>query len=820
MKIKSYYIHILTFITPLIIISIVFSLKGIIPFGNNTIFDSDSLSQYAMFHSELADKLQSGDSLLYSFRNGMGTDFLVQSSYYLTSPSNILLIFVPSEYIALYFTLTVIIKLGLAGLFMGIYIKKHFGNISPILTLTFACCYSLCSYSVHYYSNLMWLDGFMLFPLVILCLEKLYNNKKPYMYSIILGITIISNFYIGFMVCLFCVLYYMYLLFTDRNISFKNAIRHISRFISYSLIAGGISSFVIIPAFLGLISSISGNTSATNLFSEYYPFYVNLFRLMFNASPTFMHSPYLHTSVVAFLILPLFFANRNIDKRIRLGRTILLLIMLLSFQFKILDYIWNGLHITKGFAGRQSFIFIFLIIIISIDELLHYTKKDLLLTVSFGVSAIIIAFSYIYYDLTSILYLTIFNIILLVIYYFVFKSLKSTLDNTHHTVHNKTTLICCSLIVLELILSTYYAIKPGLDYDYYKNTYLHSEDTISLIDDDSLFRIKNDCKTLQNEGCILSYNSIPIYSSFTSNNIADTLLSFGYYIGDNAYDDIANEPITMSLLGIKYVISANPNLESDYLELIGECDEEYIYMNRHYLPIGFATSNILPTDDSFNTENPFDTINSIVYSLSGIEDIYTPITLDNELDNGKDIYVYSMDKLSNVIFKSHTGTEEILYPNDKIMVFAKRHNYICHITDSKYGGSLLTDSDLSDVMAYSLDYDKYLKFTKILSASSLDIVNYNSGYIEGLISITNDGHIFTSIPYSDGWTVKVDGKKVESYGVHDSLLAFDIEAGEHFITFEYTTKGLLIGSLLSVISIIILICVTIISHIRISHKRL
>ncbi|MBQ4068259.1 MAG: YfhO family protein [Lachnospiraceae bacterium] len=799
MKTKFCYLHILTFFIPAIILIIIFAVKGIVPFGNNIFFSSDSLSQYSIFHTELADKLQSGDSLLYSFRNGMGTDFLVQASYYLSSPFNLILFFVPSEYIAVYFSLTVIIKLGLAGLFMGIYLRKHFCNISPLLLITFSCCYSLCSYSIHYYSNVMWLDGFMLFPIIVLSLEMLYKNKRPYIYSAILGLTIISNFYIGFMICIFCVLYYSYLLFIDKNITLKKAIRNVSRFFLYSVLAGGISAFIIIPAFLSLSSTISGNTTVLNLFKEYYPFYVGFFRLMFNASPTFMNSPYLHTSVIAFLLLPLFILNKNIDLKVRIGKTCLIVIMLLSFQFRALDYVWNGFHITKGFAGRQSFIFIFLMLLIIIEELINYVKKDLIITIIFAVSAIIMVMSYIYYDLTWILYLTIFNIVLLVLYYLIFKTNKSVIT------------VSCIFICAEIILSTYYEIKPSNDYDYYTTTYLHSDSTIQLINDDSFFRIKNDCKVLQNEGCLLGYNSLPIYSSFTSQTMADTLMSLGYYIGDNAYEDTSFEPVTMSLLGIKYVISDKSNLESDILKLINDCNGEYIYLNRNCLPVGFASYNQLTDDIAFNTENPFETINSVVYALSGIENIYTPVKLSNTIEPGKDIYIYGMDKICNVTFKSLSGEEEILYPNSKILMFAKKQNYICHISDSISGGSFVTDVDLSNIMAYSLDHEKYLEFTKLLSSSSLDLENFDSSYISGSIGLQNDGYIFTSIPYSEGWTVKVDGKEVETYGINDSFLAFNIKAGKHIITFEYITKGLPSGSLISVISVIVLVCVSIIT---------
>ena len=61
--------------------------------------------------------------------------------------------------------------------------------------------------------------------------------------------------------------------------------------------------------------------------------------------------------------------------------------------------------------------------------------------------------------------------------------------------------------------------------------------------------------------------------------------------------------------------------------------------------------------------------------------------------------------------------------------------------------------------------------------------------------------MFTSLAYDKSWSVKVDGKEVETWSVKDALLAFDIPEGEHEIVFEYNVPGFNVGMVISVVTL-------------------
>ena len=72
------------------------------------------------------------------------------------------------------------------------------------------------------------------------------------------------------------------------------------------------------------------------------------------------------------------------------------------------------------------------------------------------------------------------------------------------------------------------------------------------------------------------------------------------------------------------------------------------------------------------------------------------------------------------------------------------------------------------------------------------------------MEVSEDSTVLTTIPYSTGWKIWVDGQEVETYKILDSLLGFTISKGSHRIEYRYTAPLLLEGSLVSVASLLLL----------------
>ena len=82
-----------TFLISSVVISIIYILQKIAPFGNNSMLDVDFYHQYGPLLNELYDRIKSGETLLYSFNTGGGIPFYRNFLNYLSSPFNIVLFF-------------------------------------------------------------------------------------------------------------------------------------------------------------------------------------------------------------------------------------------------------------------------------------------------------------------------------------------------------------------------------------------------------------------------------------------------------------------------------------------------------------------------------------------------------------------------------------------------------------------------------------------------------------------------------------------------------------------------------------------------------
>ncbi len=107
------------------------------------------------------------------------------------------------------------------------------------------------------------------------------------------------------------------------------------------------------------------------------------------------------------------------------------------------------------------------------------------------------------------------------------------------------------------------------------------------------------------------------------------------------------------------------------------------------------------------------------------------------------------------------------------------------------------------IYAYSLNQKVFeLGYNELLN-SSLNISKYSDTKIEGTVRSDGNSVLYTSIPYDEGWSVYVDGQKVETFDIGSSQLGVMMKPGEHTVKFKYTPRGLVSGCVVTVIAIII-----------------
>ena len=80
----------------------------------------------------------------------------------------------------------------------------------------------------------------------------------------------------------------------------------------------------------------------------------------------------------------------------------------------------------------------------------------------------------------------------------------------------------------------------------------------------------------------------------------------------------------------------------------------------------------------------------------------------------------------------------------------------------------------------------------------MTVTEYTDRTVSGTVTADEDGVLLTSIPYDKGWSVKVDGQKVDIKPFANALCAIPLTAGEHTIEFSFFTYGLTLGIIASI----------------------
>lgn len=372
---RNHWPFLLAFFLPFLIMGIIYAFMGVYPFGNSSLLTIDLGQQYIDFYSEYQHTLLEDPArLVYSFTKSLGGEMLGIWGYYLMSPLNVLFLLFPSYLLDFAVTLLTLIKIGLMGLASAYYLSKSFGGRSWLLVL-FSISYAMMGYTIVYQLNLMWLDGIILLPLAALGVEKLLKEGKGLFYSLILALILFTNYYIGYMICLFLVLYFLFRFptviwyseikwdFTDKLVY---SLKKIGLFAWHSVLGAGLSAFFLLPTFFSLLSSKAEYTSGSFKWEFAYPIQEILSKFVvgaFNFDQMPSGHPNVFIGTTALLLFVLFFFNRAFLLKERLWALALTAFFLLSMNIEALDKIWHAMQFPVWFPYRFSFVFCFFMIL-------------------------------------------------------------------------------------------------------------------------------------------------------------------------------------------------------------------------------------------------------------------------------------------------------------------------------------------------------------------------------------------------------------------------------------------------------------------------
>ena len=857
--IKEYWPQfLLAFLFPTLTVLAAFAVTGCYPFGDRTMLTVDLYHQYCPFLVAFRDKVLSGESLFYSWNDGLGQEYYAAYANYAASPLNIFAVFFTAKTMPVFIGFITCIRAGLASIFMMFFLSANDNRRIDNITVVFSASYALCGWFISFFWNIMWCDAVVLLPLIALGLRKLLIERKCGLFIISLAIAIASNYYAGYFLCLFLVLfapsYYVCLFSREKpkgdpmRLCFKTFIGAALRFAVSSLLAAGTTAMLTLPTYL-----ILRNCSATgdNLKPEY-ALTNNLFnflgRLMVAANPNIRDGmANVYSGLIIVLLLPLFFllpSRTGIKLKHKIVFGILLGVMYLSFSNRTLNFIWHGMHFPNQIPYRESFLMSFLLVFTGFLTI----RRIRGLGVKYVTGSILssVAFLILYEKFgagnegyiqigTTLLFLIIQGAALHTVSNF--NSGKSEFFcETLITVTMMVEMFAASLITIGLVCYhegfTSYA-PYGKNRDEVSTYAAEVEGTEGHMNFERSELFPNNVCDLQS---LYNVKGLSIFSSTARESFVKYMRNFGFHNNNiNGLRNAGLTRVTATLLGVRNLIEidktqAVPALfEKEYSD--GKITS---WGNPDALSVGFMTDmNVTDYAPDYNSElDVFKKTNDLFKSM-GAGDVYKPVEIipgdssglvntDRKIntlvygtssnvnsdtfsisvtvkdaDIGSDIYVYAnARKGANVTVKAGETKRTFEIRSYQIITLGVFDGTPIELTVNYYEEP---ESSLH-VYGYQLDRAGYDNMLATLNDEQLEVTTYDTTSLSGHIDVKEDGLLFLTIPYAEGWTAEADGETVEIIPVQDALMGIKLCKGSHDITIRYTPAGFKEGLAISCVS--------------------
>lgn len=648
------------FLIPFVLMYLIYLAMGVHPFGDGSVLVLDLNGQYVSFYEMLHDALRGNTSLIYSFERALGGEFMGIYAYYIASPFSYIVALFPKKYILEALLSIFLLKSGLCGLTMGWYLHKNTkaecrNKISIVL---FSVLYAMSAYCVVQQNNSMWIDAVIWLPVLTYAIEQLIKNGRFKLFVPILALTLCSNYYIGYMVCIYVAAYffYYYLAFNGKaNSEYalnnphgerNHFTKSLFRVVLYSLLAIGISALIVFTAYyslkFGKTDFSNPNWSVTAKF-EFMEFFTKFLPGSYDTvRPEGL--PFVYCGLLTVILLPIYFLSKKFTQRERIASAIFILFFILSFVISVLDLIWHGFQKPNWLNYRYSFMLCFFLIVLAYKAFGEIRKIDIrtiLLICSALVGFVIVAQTMTFDSYTErvdgtatfgqklLTFETIFLSLLCILAYLIILGVARR-SKQRESICLILAIVCCLEVYCSGLVCDLEFGKDVIYTSYSKYTDYMDElrPVVNAVQkaDPSFYRMEKTSMRKTNDSMALNMNSLCCSTSTLNKETIDFMRYMGYASKSNWSKYLGGTPVNDSLLGIKYLLSKTEvtDLYEIYPVDLEEENAYTVYHNPYALPLAFGVSDNVNGIDVTNSENfykyyesPIGFMNNVISSMLG-----------------------------------------------------------------------------------------------------------------------------------------------------------------------------------------------------------
>lgn len=644
----------LCFLVPVAVMYLIYIVLWATFSGNGSPLVLDLNAQYVYFFEALREFVYGDNSLLYSLSRSLGGEFMGIYAYYLASPLTYIVALFPLERMQEAVLTILLIKTGLCGASFGLYLHKRTRTPNKTAIFIFSMLYALSAFAVVHQNNTMWIDALIWLPLLVYGLEELITKRHFKLYVISLAAILICNYYIGYMVCIFAVLYfcYYYCSLQKHEVNPRNERNHFvrtgSRFAVFSVLSAAISAFMLIAAYYSLgfgKTDFSDPSWAMRANFEILDFLVKLLPGSFDTvEPAGL--PFVYCGVLTLILLPVYFTAKKISLREKIASAALVAVFLISFIINPIDLIWHGFSQPNWLNTRYSFLFCFFVLVLAYKAFGNLREaSDKFVLAICGLLLLMVAVAEKFEFKTFInaektfsfgdisiegrtlwtfgcIWFSVFFIIAVGV--LVCSRMRASLGKSTRSV----TSVLAAVVAAELLLNGVVCLLwfnedvVYAKYDGYQGHLNELRPVVSAVEeyDNGFYRMEKTAHRTRNDNMALGLKGISNSTSTLNADAIEFVNRLGYTGRAHLTMYSGGTPLSDSLLGIKYVITHPDNAKyaNSYERFEGENSEKYdVYQNPYAMSFAFGVSADVNEFDMEDHVNFFSRYNEMTAAMLG-----------------------------------------------------------------------------------------------------------------------------------------------------------------------------------------------------------
>lgn len=658
----------------------------------------------------------------------------------------------------------------------------------------------------------------------------------------------IDNYYMAWMICLFTVCLLLWQLATVKTR--RQCLSVLKHYSLASLLSAGISAVILLPTIYSLLQSKATYTVSTihNVIgADPLKILTKLVPGSFNFKQMPSGQPNIYVGMLMVFGFLLYLLDQHYSWRQRLVAVLITGFLCLSCCYIPLVLLWHAGQLPVWYPARFSYVFCFWLILLAAKELQPGMRISL---IKLALLEALIATTTAYCFVAKVNDLTVWHLWFGLALAFLSLIYLGTMPYLSVRTNNYLLVV---LAVMDVTTNAYlslnqlaYITQPSFgNYTTILDTAIHCLPN----PDQHPYRVAKTFMRTKDDPLQGGYAGGDHFGSTLEPQQPHLMRNLGQPEGDGSVTYSNGTQVTDDLLDFRYVLSASPRASSllplsgyrpDWSQLTTKRLNNgiLIHENKNALPLAFGASNkVVHISDSFREHGPLNYQSAVIQSLAGKPTRYSLFKAINfsrvkfnNLTTHREITGLTFTKLHRqkiaslqLVFKPQTNgsyyltlgptltNQAIVHVNNQQFSQFKnyRHTVVLNVAHHQKGQTIAITFKLKhsllwmqDVALYRLKQRKFMRDLSKLHQHPLQITHYSSTNICGKIHLPHHELLVTTIPWSEGWHVKVNGKKVKPIKVLSTFIAIPLGPGTYNVSFEYRPPFLILGSVVSLLSLI------------------